>query len=504
MSFNFKNLGLALIVLAGLTTSNSNAQTFTWGAPTSSMKETGGKVDHFVDKKLYQVNSIYNENLFNRDVKVSSYSLSTLNKDNTTDISIEQPAMGKAMMTHLEMFEEKGVNQVIFLDEFNTKTKERELFWQRVNIETGVKTKPALVTSMPTRNSTYFIAQSPNKSYYAVIKQHSHDKKLNEKINVSLLDKDFKVVKEIAFETAYMNKTPLENKLFVSNQGKVFIVKDIDLAKAKPFKTLYFWDGSAATMQETSLKFDNDFQIYQYQGHFDGEDFYIHGLYTRIGSKGVQIYGGSLPAAGVYAARFGSKGEKKYIETSDTGEITGLNMKEFVFENNKTWLFADKLFVAKKAKPMVQGSFNFEYDYTYSNDAIVFGKIDNETGKLEWHKVLPFEEPKTVNDNGAFLSYLHVLNNNQLTILFNDTQKTVVSGHNAMDRFTAIETYDDRGNPVSKSLVPETGLELKYRVNYGFEENFDLDTNVNVQVQNGKYIVRAKSPSNEKYGYLNL
>lgn len=499
MSFNFKKLGLALIVLAGLTTSNSNAQTFTWGAQTSSMKETGGKLDHFVDKKLYQVNSIYNENLFNRDVKVSSYSLSTLDKEKTNDLSIEQPAMGKAMMTHLEMFEEKGVNQVIFLDEFNTKTKERELFFQRVNIETGVKTKPALVTSMPTRNSTYFIAQSPNKSYYAVIKQHSHDKKLNEKINVTLLDKDFKVVKEITYETAYMNKTPMENKLFVSDKGVVFIVKDIDLAKAKPFKTLYFWDGSAATMQETSLKFDNDFQIYQYQGHFDGEDFYIHGLYTRIGSKGVQMYGGSLPAAGIYAARFGAKGEKKYIETSDTGEIAGLNMKEFVFENNKTWLFADKLFVAKKAKPMVQGSFNFEYDYTYSNNAIVFGKIDNESGKLEWHKVLAYEEPNTVNDNGSFLSYLHIVKNNQLTLLYNDTQKTKYRNYVVNDRFIEKATFDDRGNQIAKEYLAATGLEIDEN-----GVNFDLDTSTDIEVQDNKHIVRARNGNVEKYGYLNL
>lgn len=290
-------------------------------------------------------------------------------------------------MTHLEMYNEKGTDYVILLDDYNPKTKERELFWQSVKLESNIKTKPALITSMPGRNSTYFISQSPNKLFYAVIKQHSYDKKLNEKINVTLIDKDFKVIKEITYETPYINKTPLENKIFVSNQGTVFIVKDIDIAKTKPFKTVYFWDGNASTMQETSLKFDNDFQIYQYQGHFDGDDFYIHGLYTRIGSKGVQMYSGGLPAAGIYAAKFNGRGEKKYISTSDTGEIPGLNLKDFVFEGDKTWLFADKMFVAKKAKPMVQGSFNFEYNYTYSNNAIVFGKIDNESGKLEWHKV---------------------------------------------------------------------------------------------------------------------
>jgi len=495
MILPFKQVGFAFIAFV-LLAAQTNAQTFTWGNPVSSLKETDSKMNHVVGSNLYQINSRYNDALFNRDVNVTSYSLNNLNKEATNVLSIEQPVMGKATMSHLEMFPVKGTDHVIFLDDFNTKTKQRELFTQQVNIDTNVKTKPVLVTSMPTRNSTYFISQSPNGKFYAVIKQHSHDKKLNEKVNVALLDNEFKVVKEITYETPYLNKTPLQNQLYVSDQGAVFIVKDIDLAKAKPFKTVYFWDGNASTMQEISLKFDNDFQIYQYKGHFDGGDFLLHGLYTRIGSKGVQVYGGSLPAAGIYAARFNSKGEKLYITTSDTGEIPGLNLKDFVLDGNKTWLFADRMFVEKKAKPMVQGSFTFEYDYTYSNNAIVFGKIDNESGKLEWHKIVPLEEPNTVNDNGSYLSYLYFLKNNQLTILFNDTQKTKFEDRTVNDRFTAIETYDDRGNQVSKSLIGATGLEIDRNGNY------DLDTSINVKVQDGKYIVRGKSHSSEKYGYF--
>ncbi|HLA55298.1 MAG TPA: hypothetical protein VK623_04325 [Flavobacterium sp.] len=504
----YKNTGLMLFAIGCLTAANGHAQTLTWGNKTPVVNETESKLSQVLDTKFYEINSRYNENLFNRDVNVGAYSLKDLNQEKTNVLSVEQPAMGKAMMTHLEMYPLKGADAVIFLDEFDTKTKIRNLFIQRVNLDTNVKTKPEVVTSMPTRNSQYFIAQSPNQSFYAVIKQHDYDKKLNEKINVTLLDKDFKVVREVTFETPYLNKTPLENQVYVSDQGTVFIVKNIDQAKLKPFKTVFFWDGNAQTMQETSLKFDNDFQIYQYQGHFDAGDFYLHGLYTRIGSKGVQMYGGGLPAAGVYAARFNNKGEKVYLMPSETGEIPGLNMKNFVIDGNKTWMLADKMFIQSKAKPMVQGQpYNWEKDYTYKNTAIAFGRIDNETGKLEWNKVLPFDEPDTTNDNGMYLSYLYFLNNNQLTILFNDMQKTKVGPRIMSDRFTAIETYDDRGNPVSKSLIGATGLELKWNGAHDYyEENFDLDTSVNAtKVNDHKYIVRAKSNAgNEMFGYLNL
>ena len=498
------NQKLGLIAFVNLITFTLSAQTFTWGTASPSLKETEAKVNYVIDAKLYQTNSIYNDKVFNRTVKSNSYSLTNLNKEKTNDFSVEQPLMGLAMMTHLEMFPEKGTNQIIFLDNFNTKTKERELFWQRVNLETNEKTNPALVTSMPTRNSTYFITQSPNKLFYAVVKQFSFDKKINEKINVTLIDKDFKVIKEITYESQYLNKTQSDPKLFVSNQGTVFVVKEIDLAKMKAFKTVYFWDGNSATMQETSLKFENDYQIYQYQGHFDGDDFYIHGLYTRIGSKGVQMYGGGLPAAGIYAARFNGKGEKRYIETNETGEIPGLNLKDFTFDGLKTWLFADKMFLLQKNKPPVPGAgaFNFEKDNFYSNTAFVFGKLDNETGKLEWKKEIKYDEPNTTNDNGTFLSYLPIVKNNQLILLFNDTQKTKVDRYVMDDRFTGFDTYDTSGNLISNTLIPETGLELKYRYNYGFDENFDLDTTVLIKIKDGKYIVRAKSGSNEKFGYL--
>jgi hypothetical protein len=217
------------------------------------------------------------------------------------------------------------------------------------------------------------------------------------------------------------------------------------------------------------------------------------------------MYGGSLPAAGVYAARFNGKGEKIYIEANETGEIPGLNLKDFTFDGLKTWLFADKLFLQQKNKPPVAGApgnYNFEKDNFYSNTAFIFGKLDNESGKLEWKKEIKFDEPNTVNDNGAYLSYLPILNNNQLTILYNDTQKTKIDRYVMDDRFTGFDTYDANGNLVSNTLIPETGLELKYRPNFGFEENFDLDTTVLVKIQDGKYIVRAKSGSNEKFGYL--
>jgi hypothetical protein len=501
-----KKLSLLACMLVGLCSATIKGQTFTWGNAFPSSNETEAALQHCITgSAVYQINIRYNEKIFNKEINVNALDIAKLNKIKSLDLSTKQPGMGMATSSNLAMFQVSGVNFILFMDDFNTKTKERELFYIKVNIETGTKSEPVLITKMPGRNSDYNIVESDNKQFYAVTKRFNFDKKTNEKINAVVFDKDLKLVSEISYDTPYLNRNNGAGSFYVTNLGNVFFIKLIDQAKEKPFKTLFFWDKTKQVMVETSLKFDNDYQLHEFKGHFLNDDFYLHGLYTRIGSKAVQVYGGNVPADGFYAAKFSKDGEKIYIEKSETKEIGSLLIKDFVFDGMKTWFFGDKMFTDKKAKPVTAGqSFNWEYNYTYNNNSIFFAKLDNETGKLEWFKDVPFSEEKTMNDNGRFLSYLYFIRDNQLTILYNDMQKTMLGKRTFNDRFITIENYDDRGNKLSGSLIPDNGLEIEYADEYrGYlKENFDLDTSVNIFVQDGKYIVRAKSPSNEKYGYL--
>jgi len=497
-----KHLAFLALSLTGLT---AGAQTFTWGGATPSLNEQGSPSTHVLSSKFYRIYSRYNSDLFNQDVNVMSFSADKLTPGSTTDLSVGQPAMGKAMLTHLKMFAVNGATQVIFLDEYNNKIKKRQLFTQTVDLETGKKTDPMLVTEMPDRSSDYKIMQSNNRQFYAVTKYHSFEKKLNEKINIVLLDKDFKVVKETTFETPYINKNPQGQDFYVSDAGTVFIVKNIDLAKQKPFKTIFFWDGKSDTMKETSLKFDNDYQIHQYNGLFNGPDFYFDALYTRIGTKAVQAYGGNKPAAGFYMAKFNAQGDNVYKTANDTDEIAGLTLKEFVINYDKTWLFADKMFVADKNK-IIDGKPSFEKDYTYHNEAFLFARLDNGTGKLDWFKEVSNPEEKTLNDNGSFLSFLYFIKDDGLVVLYGDTQTVKFSKAEGKDRVVIYQTYDGTGKQTASRALSGNGLELKYNDSYrSFEENFDLDTSVKpVKVDSNTYIIRAHSNGNEKYGYFKL
>jgi hypothetical protein len=91
--------------------------------------------------------------------------------------------------------------------------------------------------------------------------------------------------KEKEYEFPFSSKQSGNQQLFVSNEGVVFMVKEIELPKVKPYKSVYIWNPSTDAVVEETLKLENDLQIHQLKGQFYESDFYIQGLYTDIGFK---------------------------------------------------------------------------------------------------------------------------------------------------------------------------------------------------------------------------
>lgn len=481
------------------------SQTFSWNNPESARNETASEVSHVYDNnRLYRVVSRYNDNLFNRDVSVDMYSGVNFRRDNSFSLSVEQPPMGKAMLTHLAMFQTDGVNHLAFLEEWIGKDKELALYRQSVNVNSGGKSEKFRIMGIPTKNAEFIIAQSQGKKMFAVIKRFSLDKKANETINLSLLDATGKVVKEISYQTPYLNKAKSDEfEISVSDEGKVYVVRNVDLSKQKPFRTLYYWDGKSDTMTETSLKLDNDHQLYYTKGWFDKGDFYLQGFATRVGAKAVQVHRGNNPVSSVYASKFDANGKNLYTVSTDIPE-TGLRVKEIVHENGKTWFLADKFVENKKTQPVKGNAFELKTDYSYANLGYAFARLDDASGKLDFFNQIQDEQTGTQNDNGRFLSCLYFIRNGELSIMYQDLQKFQFDEKKSkLDRRIIMETYDVSGKLKGKQTLAKTGLEPFYDYNYKqWHEDFDLDTSVLVKVSDDKYIVRASSGSNEKYGYL--
>lgn len=486
-----------IIILALFVATTGFAQTFRWSEGTATVEnETDFKIDHYFYGRLFKVKTKYNQDTFNKDVIVDIVDPKDDFESEVVNASLEQPVMGLNMKTLIDLFHLNEKNFMYFVTEFDRSTKMNQLFWNTSNIDTGNKSKYNLITSFPGKNGVnpgdYYVAQSPNKAFYVALKVPSYDKKVNQKITFTLLDKTCKVVKEREYEFPFSSKQSGNQQLFVSDEGVVFMIKEIDLPKVKPYKSLYVWNPATDAVVEESLKLDNDLQIHQIKGQFDANDFYIHGLYTDKNSRDFQFsvsFSGSdgVNSLGVLCAKFDAKGTRKYLTLNETGKINDLNIKNFVVSGDKTWALMDHLFVMSKRRPLAQTNMKIINDYTYSNDGIEVGLIDNATGKLEWLHSTKISNPSSVNDNGDLLSYMYTVNNDGVTLLYNQHKSIYES------KIPVIQKYTKTGKLISNTPLSNV-LPSKY----------SLDNSTFVKVENNKYLVRCKLGSSVKYGYLTL
>lgn len=484
-----------IILLLALITSTSFAQTFRWSETSTTVEnEADYKIENYFYGRLFKLKTKYNQDTFNKDVIVDIVDPKDDFESEVVNASLDQPAMGLTMKTLIDLFQLTEKNFVYFVTEFDRSTKMNELFWMTANIDTGTKTKHKFITSFPGKNGVnpgdYYVAQSPNKEFYVALKVPSYDKKINQKITFTLIDKTFKVVKEKEYEFPFSSKQSGNQQLYVSNEGVVFMIKEIGLPKVKAYKSIYVWNPTTDAVVEESLKLENDLQIHQVKGQFYENDFYLQGLYTDKNSRDFQFnvsYSGSdgVNSLGVFCAKFDGKGVKKYITLNSTGKINDLNIKDFVVSGDKTWALMDHMFVVSKRRPLAQTNMKIIFDNTYSNNGIEVGLIDNETGKLEWLHSTKVGNPSSVNDNGDLISFMYTIKNDELALIYNQHISIYES------KLPILQNYTKTGKLVNTTPLPNS-LPLKY----------SLDNSTLVKVENNKYMVRCKIGSSAKYGYL--
>jgi hypothetical protein len=483
------------IILTLFVASTSFSQTFQWSeAKTTIENEADYKIENYFYGRLFKLKTKYNQDTFNKDVIVDIVDPKDDFESDVVNASLDQPVMGLNMKTLIDLFQLNEKNFVYFVTEFDKSTKMNELFWMTANIDTGTKSNHKFITSFPGKNGVnpgdYFIAQSPNKEFYVALKVPSYDKKVNQKIIFTLLDKTFKVVKEKEYEFPFSSKQSGNQELFVSNEGLVIMVKEIELPKIKAYKSVYIWNPSTDVVSEESLKLENDLQIHQIKGQFDANDFYIQGLYTDKNTRDFQFNVSNLGSDGVNSlgiicARFDSKGVKKYITLNSTGKINDLNIKDFVVSGDKTWALMDHMFVVSKRRPLAQTNMKIINDFTYSNNGIEVGLIDNITGKLEWLHSTKTANPSSINDNGDLASFMYTITNDGLSLIYNQHKSIYVS------KLPILQNYTKTGKLVSTKPLEST-LPAKY----------SLDNSTFIKVENNKYMVRCKLGNSAIYGYL--
>lgn len=486
------------------------AQTFNWGYPFGITDETEKSITHLVEDKLYRVSSHYDLEVYNFEITTDQFSLQDFKKLESLDLSVKQPVMGASMLTINSIHQQEATDFTFFYTEYNKETKQKELFWNNVNIDNAESTENKKITAQEAKNSFnqghYKIAQSENKNFYAVLGESYFHKKEKEKIQLLLLDANKNIIKETTLTYDLIDDRNKQQEVFVSNNGEVFIVKKIDLKKQKPFLSVYHWNPASNKMNNYSLKQDDNYQIYDFKMKaIDNEMLFVglltHEKSTSIGMK-VDMDGrhSGTYAGALLLARFAADGTVLYEQRNDFSDIiSNLNFNKIIVEETNAWMIGDLSYVNKKSKSNNIPAGNIEYDYNYLNNGFLISYLDLENGKLLWNQKIETQEPDTRNDNAAYLSTLSFLNNGKLNLLYNETREVRNDrGYKRNRRFPIRHIFSANGEEVSKEAILSAGIGVKY------DENFELDTTVLLQVNENTYILRAKSNNQFKYGYLKL
>src|SRR5690554_5321168 len=485
---------------------NATAQSFSWGFPFGRADETEKYITHIVtEDKLYRISSKYDLGTFNQKITVDQFSLNDLEKSRSIDLSVEQPMMGVASLTFNSMFQKEGSAFIFFYTNYDRKTKKNNLLFREVDINSGKLGELQTVMEMDTNDGRFVISQSDNKQYFAVLKELPYAKKSNEKVELFLLDDKAGILKETTQEFEFEDKRDKQHSLYVSNKGQVILVKKIDEKKEKPYLNLYTWNTAENTVSSISLKQQDDYQIPQFEGKFHEDNFYFLAIltYEKSSNFGLKIdmngRNSGVGANGILALKIDGQGKVVFNQRNDFEKIiANLNLKDFLFDSTGIWAIYDRMYLEKKSKSSNLTDGDFSYDYSYLNNGFVINKLDINTGKLEWSKIIDTAEPNTKNDNGDFLSTLFYLDGSNLVLLYNETRDLNKAKIHVIfnRRFPIKEVISSSGETVSREALLSAGIGVTK------EEEFELNTQFLIPVSKNTFILRSSNRAEYKYGKL--
>lgn len=501
---HFLSLFVALIV-SGATL----GQSFQWSYPFQRDDETGADVRHLKVQDVYRLKSKYDMDIFNYRISADRFDAKTLEKLDGIDLGLVGPQRRTADKTHLAHYQKEGLDFVFFSSEMNIKTKETQLFWQDVNIKTGEKSDFHLLASVPGKGlvnvGNFRTAQSPNGKFYAVMIEPAFYKKTPETVELEIYDEDFKLVAHIEHEFDWQATRGPEHVLRVGDEGDVYFLKKVELPKMKPYMLVYFWNRGDNTLVEYSLKQDDDYQVGQIHTYFDGPDFYIAALLTDKGSTtfGMKIdmtgrHSGTAGSA-LFAVKFSGGNPSHQVRNDFDNIISNLSIKTILPHEDKHFVIMEQAYTKEDRSTVVHGATQeVTINYTYLNNGFVISLVEAETGKMAWIHRIATNEPDTRNDDGAFLSVLPFVRNGNLVLIYNESRdlRSAIIHHPMIRRFPVIEIISPNGQTVDRQTLVAAGVGMEE------EELFDLDTRVILPVSENKYLIRARSRAEFKYGYM--
>jgi len=325
--------------------------------------------------------------------------------------------------------------------------------------ERGAAVELVKFTAEKAMNSGNFtVMASPDGSKLAVLGDLPAEKEMMEKCIVWVFDKDLKEIWKKEYEFPYESSKGPMNKMYVNNNGVVFIEKKVPVKKSIDIHTIFTFTEGGKDVKETKLSMATDAILSTYKTAFDKEgNLLMAGFYYIDKKVGINVETPNGPFYVKVNAKDGSipiqvANKSELIQNLRTVSIT-------LLEDNSIILTGEQVY--EKSEPKNPGTTSMEYNYSFNNMAILTVKL-NSDGTMAWENRIN-RDLKSMNDNGKLNSVYTMVNGDKIRLIYRDLfykhdgveDKAVMGPPLASMLADVVTTLDMNGKIVSDANITD-------------------------------------------------
>ena len=348
------------------------------------------------------------------DLQVNSYDMDGEIKNS---FMIDQE-MEATEPNYFEGFFPVGNQLMLFKMGYDMQTKHSNLY-AYVMSENGIKDEPKKVASIKAAGllnaGSFQLITSPDRKKVLILSNLPHERKLNEKIEFTVLDAEMNVVEKKRIEIPFLSRKMKKNDAYISNSGVVFLFKRIYGKKKELDKNVILTFSPELTLlnnQEQKIGTNGVASTYKTMFTSTG-NFVVGGMYYDFKKSGVNVE----DPDGVFLTICNEKGELN--STFNVHHFMGSWQTNQLLSTSDGgyYLLTESVFLKKE--DVASGTSSITNEHFTNQNAMVY-KFNTES-KLAWEYEVKRDEQRSVNDGAkANRVWGGVLSNDQLILVYRD------------------------------------------------------------------------------------
>ena len=344
----------------------------------------------------------------------------------------------------------------------------------------------------------FYVSVSPDGSKLLVLSQPEYVKDQNEKIKLTLLEKNFKKVWETEQTFSYGWSKTMDNRPYINNNGTAYILKMINAKGIDDSWSIFSSTGKE--LKEFKIAIDAGKKITSVVQAFSAEgDFTVAGYYKNGGAKVRLTFGDKVDGSFLY--RVDATGQQsKIAAVNPFGKRDDMLARNIVFNDNTTMLLGERYVVNDRPAPHTGPATNenmFAREYSYNGMDIMIDGFD-AAGKLLYATSID-KNNSSKNDLGYWLSYFAAMVKGKLQIVFMDNYSRY-DGKKLSINTPNIIVYTTMDPITGKAEKPQPVL--KPGPVGGKDGDSYLRPDTFLRANENKFIVRAENGSGYRMGMM--